>query len=120
MNKHRTVRKATVCAGLCAGVLLAASALGSGSISAGGGGIGDYASFYAQGKKVFFGKLACSRAECPIKRREVDASLAASVVRSVYGAGGDESRRDAAVGALTTEEQQMVVYYLSRRFGIER
>ena len=102
--------------------LLSAAALGSGSISSGTGGVTQYGAIYTQGKKVFFGKLACSRAECPIKRNEVDAALAESVVRTIWpstGVAPDASRYDAAVGALTSDEQAMVAYYLSRRFGID-
>ena len=100
-------------------MLGAPSALGSGSIGAGAG-ISQYGAIYKQGKMVFFGKLACSRAECPIKRDQVDAALAEAVVRSIRSAAGirlEESGHDAAVAALGADEQEK--YYLSRRLGID-
>lgn len=123
MQEHDPRRKRTIAyAALGALVLFSASALGSGSISTSTGGISQYGAAYTQGKKVFFGKLACSRAECPIRRNEVNASLAESVVRSIFSPAGvrrEESRHDAAVGALTSNERKQVMYYLARRFGID-
>lgn len=115
-------RKAACLAALGAALMLAPAALGSGSVGAGAAGISQYGALYKQGKIVFFGKLACSRAECPIRRDQVDASLAESVVGSIRSAAGirlEESPHDAAVAALSAEEQEKVQYYLSRRFGIE-
>ena len=98
------------------------AAYGSGSMGGGTGGISQYGQVYQQGKMVFFAKLACSRAACPIKRSQVNASLAAGVVGSIRSAAGirlEESPHDAAVDALSAEERERVQYYLSRRFGIK-
>lgn len=122
MEQHDPKKNTIAYAALAAFVLISASALGSGSISTGTGGINQHASLYAHGKRVFFDKLACGRAECPIRRNEFDASLAESVVRSIQSPAGvprEESRYDAVLGALTSDEKQQVVYYLSRRFGLD-
>ncbi len=106
-----------------AGLLLVSpTAFGSGSMGGGTGGVNQYGQIYQQGKIVFFGKLACARPECPIKRDRVNAGLAADIVASIRGASGirlEESPHDAAVDALSADEREKIQYYLSRRFGIK-
>lgn len=103
-------------------VLLAPLALGSGSIGGGSGGISQYGQLYKQGKMVFFHKLACSRAECPIKRNQVNSARAARVIASIEGAADirpEESPYDEAVSVLTADERKKLRYYLARRFRID-
>lgn len=110
------------------------SALASGSVGTGAGGISQYGALYKQGKSAFFRKLACNRADCAIKRRDVNATLARSLVESLATRAEvkfEESSADALVKQLCpgegatgcdgkVDEQEAVQYYLSRRFGVGR
>lgn len=111
-------------------------AFASGSIGAGGGGISNFGQIYRQGKKLFFHKIACSKAHCPIKRSEVNANRAASLVNSLEARDElkdleEETRDDQiikllcpgdeAAGCLVNlDEQEMVRYYLTRRFKLNK
>ncbi len=122
IGKYHAVRRHMIGALFAAFLVVAPGAFGSGSIGGGAGGVNQYGQIYQQGKMVFFGQLACSRAACPIKRNQVNASLAATLVASIRGASGirlETSQHDAAVDALTPDEREKVRYYLSRRFGIK-
>ena len=114
-----------------AAVLVAPVSLASGSIGGGSNALSSYGQTYKQGKIVFFRKIACSRADCPIKRSEVDASLAGSLVESLRTRDAlklQPMEHDATIEILCpgdnaqgcggADEQEMVRYYLSRRFGI--
>ena len=114
------------------GMLLSPAALGSGSIGSSSGGVTQYGQMYKQGKAAFFGKIACSRSECPIQRSDVNAALAAGLVESLRTRDElklEETKNDAAISLLCPganaqdcadrpDEQDMVLHYLTRRFGI--
>jgi len=110
-------------------------ALASGSIGAGGGGINQFGQMYRQGKKLFFQKIACSKAQCPIKRHEVNAKRAASLVSSLEARDElsleDETKDDLIIKRLCPgdeagncsgkpDEQELVQYYLTRRFKLKK
>lgn len=110
-------------------------ALASGSIGTGGGEISQFGQIYRLGKKLFFQKIACSKAECPIKRHEVNAQRAASLVSSLEARDelsiDDETKDDEIIKRLCPgddagncsgkpDEQGMVQYYLTRRFKLKK
>ena len=114
--------------------LLAPATLASGSISAGSSGVSSqYGQLYKQGKVAFFRKVACSRAECPVKRDQVSSNLAAGLVESLRTRAElkfEEAENDAIISVLCPgenagdcagrpDEQEMVQYYLTRRFNIK-
>ncbi|MCY4212315.1 MAG: hypothetical protein OXF68_01670 [Gammaproteobacteria bacterium] len=117
-----------------AALLSSPAALASGSVGAGAGGISQYGALYKQGKSAFFRKLACNRADCAIKRSEVNAAMARGLVESLATRAQlkfEESSTDALVKRLCpgegatgcdgkVDEQEAVQYYLSRRFGVDR
>jgi len=130
---------------LLSGLLLIASTgllsipqptLASGSIGAGGGGISHFGQAYRQGKKLFFHKIACSQPHCPIKRHDVNAKLAASLVETLENRDELKEPEEAtendrlikllcpgdAAGncADRPDEQDLVQYYLTRRFGLKK
>ena len=110
--------------------------LASGSIGAGGGGISNFGQLYRQGKKIFFSKIACSKAHCPIKRREVNKTRAISLVNSLntrdeFKDADEESVDDQIIKRLCPgndagdctdkpDEQELVQYYLTRRFKLPK
>ena len=114
--------------------LLSPATLASGSISTGSSGVSSqYGQLYKQGKVAFFRKVACSRAECPVKRNQVSGGLAAGLVESLRTRAElkfEESENDAIISVLCPgenagdcagrpDEQEMVQYYLTRRFNIK-
>lgn len=117
---------------LIAAFLVSPTALASGSVGTGAGGISQYGALYKQGKSAFFRKLACNRADCAIKRGDVNTALARSLVESLATRAEvkfEESSSDALVKQLCpgegatgcdgkVDEQEAVQYYLSRRFGV--
>ncbi len=117
---------------VCA-LALAPTVIASGSISAGNSGsVSQFGNFYKQGKIAFFKKVACSRADCPVKRNQVNGSLAGSLVESLRTRAElklEASETDAIISVLCPgenagdcagrpDEQEMVQYYLTRRFNI--
>ena len=114
--------------------LLSPVVLASGSISTGSAtaGVSQYGQLYNQGKILFFGKIACSRSDCPVQRDRLNKSFAASLVESLRTRAElkfDDSEHDAIITVLCPgekagdcagrpDEQEMVQYYLTRRFHI--
>lgn len=102
-------------------LLFAASpSFGSGSVG-GGGGISQFGQTYKQGKVIFFQKVACDRAECTIKKSDLDAALARELVASLRSKDelkAEESPTDKAVANLVGNEIEKVEHYLSRRFKL--
>lgn len=101
-------------------VFMATFSLGSGSVG-GGGGISQYGQMYKQGKAIFFQKVACPRAECAIKKSDLNASLARDLVASLRSKDelkAEESASDKAVASLVGNEIEKVEHYLSRRFNL--
>ena len=107
--------------------------LASGSVGTGGSGVSQYGQMYEQGKALFFKKIACSREDCPIRRDQVNATLAAGLVESLRTRDelkAEESENDAVISILCPgqngkncveggDEQAMVQHYLTRRFDIK-
>ena len=102
-------------------LLFAASlSFGSGSVG-GGGGISQFGQTYKQGKVIFFQKVACDRAECTIKKSDLNAALAGDLVASLRSRDelkAEESQADKAVANLVGNEIEKVEHYLSRRFRL--
>ena len=102
-------------------LLFAASlSFGSGSVG-GGGGISQFGQTYKQGKVIFFQKVACDRAECTIKKSDLNATLARELVASLRSKDElktEESPADKAVANLVGNEIEKVEHYLSRRFRL--
>ena len=115
-------------------LLASPAALPSGSVGTGAGGISQYGALYKQGKAAFFHKLACKRADCAIKRSQVNAALARDLVASLATRAEvkfEQTETDALISQLCpgegatgcdgkVDEQEAVQYYLSRRFGVGR
>ena len=102
-------------------LLIAASlSFGSGSVG-GGGGISQFGQDYKQGKVIFFQKVACDRAECTVKKSDLNATLAQELVASLRSKDelkAEESPTDKAVANLVGNEVEKVEHYLSRRFRL--
>ena len=108
------------------------AAFGSGSIGAGAGKINQYGTLYKQGKSAFFRKIACNRAHCPLKRRDVNGEVARNLVDSLAGRAAiklEASDYDQIINQLCpgeeaarcrgkVDEQEAVQHYLSVRFGL--
>ena len=114
-------------------ILPSPGVLASGSVGTGGSGVSQYGQMYEQGKALFFTKVACSRQDCPIRRDQVSANLAAGLVESLrtrHEVKLEESENDAVISILCPgqnakncveggDEQAMVQHYLTRRFDIK-
>lgn len=115
-------RKTILAIGVVFPIILATPLSASGAIG-GGGAVSQYGQAYKQGKVIFFQKVACNRAECQVKKNNVNATFARDLISSIDSRGGlkaTESATDKIASHLTSDEAEKVRHYLARRFNIRK